>query len=374
MVYGHANGRDIAETRRRGRALHRAGLQGDPRAVRRARTAVDLRRRRRTSCSTSRPTQRLPTENVWSTTKYLDHVPKLFERAARRASASTSHLLHDVHHRLTPIEAARLGKSLEPYRLFWMEDPTPAENQAGFPADPPAHGHAARGRRSLQHDLGLQAPDRGAAHRLHPHDRRACRRHHAPAAHRRLRRALPGAHRLSWRHRSVAGLHGRRAALRPVGAELRRPGIHAAHRPRPTRCSRTPTRSTTATCIRARRRGTASTSTRTLAARYPYEPSVLPVEPARGRHAVELVSTEPKKTPELTMFAAVLHEPKKLLIDELDAPEPRAGQVRFACAPAASAAPTSRITSRARAAISRCASRSCSAMKSRVKSRRSARA
>ena len=39
------------------------------------------------------------------------------------------HLLHDVHHRLTPVEAARLGKSLEPYRLFWLEDPTPAENQ-----------------------------------------------------------------------------------------------------------------------------------------------------------------------------------------------------------------------------------------------------
>jgi len=34
-----------------------------------------------------------------------------------------------LHHRLTPIEAARLGKSFEPHRLFWMEDPTPAENQ-----------------------------------------------------------------------------------------------------------------------------------------------------------------------------------------------------------------------------------------------------
>ena len=41
-------------------------------------------------------------------------------------------LLHDVHHRLRPIEAARLGKSLEPYHLFWMEDPVPAELQEGF--------------------------------------------------------------------------------------------------------------------------------------------------------------------------------------------------------------------------------------------------
>ena len=31
-------------------------------------------------------------------------------------------LLHDAHHRLIPIEAARLAKSLEPYHLFWLED------------------------------------------------------------------------------------------------------------------------------------------------------------------------------------------------------------------------------------------------------------
>ena len=38
-------------------------------------------------------------------------------------------LLHDAHHRLTPIEAAKLGRSLEPFDLFWLEDVTPAENQ-----------------------------------------------------------------------------------------------------------------------------------------------------------------------------------------------------------------------------------------------------
>jgi hypothetical protein len=37
-----------------------------------------------------------------------------------------------VHHRLTPREAAELGKRLEPFRLFWMEDATPAENQEAF--------------------------------------------------------------------------------------------------------------------------------------------------------------------------------------------------------------------------------------------------
>ena len=73
----------------------------------------------------------LPTENVWSTAKYLRIVPELFA-AAREALGWDVHLLHDVHHRLTPIEAARLGKDLEPYRPFWIEDATPAEDQEAF--------------------------------------------------------------------------------------------------------------------------------------------------------------------------------------------------------------------------------------------------
>ncbi len=73
----------------------------------------------------------LPTETVWSTEKYLNFAPKLFE-AVRQQYGEDIHLLHDVHHRLSPIEAGRLGKSLEPYHLFWMEDPVAAENQDGF--------------------------------------------------------------------------------------------------------------------------------------------------------------------------------------------------------------------------------------------------
>jgi mannonate dehydratase len=73
----------------------------------------------------------IPSENVWSTEKYLRSVPKLFEKA-RAVLGWDVHLLHDTHHRLTPIEAGRLGKELEPYRLFWLEDTVPAENQANF--------------------------------------------------------------------------------------------------------------------------------------------------------------------------------------------------------------------------------------------------
>lgn len=73
----------------------------------------------------------LPTENIWSTAKYLDFIPTLFDRIRDKFGFDV-HLLHDAHHRLTPIEAARLGKSLEEYRLFWLEDTVPAENQEGF--------------------------------------------------------------------------------------------------------------------------------------------------------------------------------------------------------------------------------------------------
>jgi mannonate dehydratase len=73
----------------------------------------------------------LPQEDRWSTEKYLEFVPQLFSRL-RKEFGSEVHLLHDAHHRLTPIEAARIGKELEPYYLFWLEDPTPAELQEGF--------------------------------------------------------------------------------------------------------------------------------------------------------------------------------------------------------------------------------------------------
>ena len=72
-----------------------------------------------------------PPENTWSTEHYLNFVPQLFAEL-RKQFGSEVHLLHDAHHRLTPIEAARLGKELEPYHLFWLEDPTPAELQESF--------------------------------------------------------------------------------------------------------------------------------------------------------------------------------------------------------------------------------------------------
>ena len=73
----------------------------------------------------------LPPENVWSTDRYLGVVPGMVARV-RAEFGPNLRLLHDVHHRLTPIEAARLGRSLEPYGMYWLEDPVPADLQEGF--------------------------------------------------------------------------------------------------------------------------------------------------------------------------------------------------------------------------------------------------
>jgi mannonate dehydratase len=69
-----------------------------------------------------------PIEEVFEPGPYLRGVPRLFD-AVRAEVGWDVDLLHDVHHRLTPREAAQLGKALEPYQLFWLEDPVPAEAQ-----------------------------------------------------------------------------------------------------------------------------------------------------------------------------------------------------------------------------------------------------
>ncbi|MFT3718167.1 D-mannonate dehydratase ManD [Pseudorhodoferax sp.] len=130
MVYGHANGSDIEHTVDEVLRYADEGYK----AIRAQSGVPGLEKVYGVGTGTRfyEPADSdLPAEHDWSTEKYLRHAPKLFERI-REKLGFEHHLLHDVHHRLTPIEAARLGKDLEPCRLFWMEDPTPAENQEAF--------------------------------------------------------------------------------------------------------------------------------------------------------------------------------------------------------------------------------------------------
>ena len=62
---------------------------------------------------------------------YARSVPRLFEHL-RSAIGFDVELLHDVHERLAPIEAVRLAKELERYRLFFLEDPLAPEQLDWF--------------------------------------------------------------------------------------------------------------------------------------------------------------------------------------------------------------------------------------------------
>ena len=130
LVYGHASGNTIEETVEAVRNYVKHGYK----AIRAQSGIAGLAStygvgRKGTHYE---PAEKdVPPENQWSSELYLNFVPQLFARL-RKEFGPDLHLLHDVHHRLTPIEAARLGKELEPAHLFWMEDPVPAELQEGF--------------------------------------------------------------------------------------------------------------------------------------------------------------------------------------------------------------------------------------------------
>jgi mannonate dehydratase len=130
MVYGHASGADADEVTEAAvryveagyRAVRiQAGLPGMPELYGIGRGDLHYEPAER---------ERLRTE-IWDTSLYLHHIPSVLAQV-RDAVGPAVHLLHDAHHRLRPIEAAQLGKALEPVRMFWLEDPVPAEVQESF--------------------------------------------------------------------------------------------------------------------------------------------------------------------------------------------------------------------------------------------------
>ena len=130
LVYGHASGRDMEETVKAVANYLELGYK----AIRAQSGIPGLASTYGVGVAgrNYEPAEKnAPPENQWSSEHYLNFVPQLFARL-RKEIGPDLHLLHDVHHRLTPIEAARLGRALEPYHLFWLEDPVPAELQEGF--------------------------------------------------------------------------------------------------------------------------------------------------------------------------------------------------------------------------------------------------
>ncbi|MGW2295708.1 D-mannonate dehydratase ManD [Streptomyces violaceorubidus] len=138
LAYGHASGRDIPQLLDSVRehladgfrAIRiQSGIPGLDSVYGVAASAAgdgdryDYEPARRTGTAHPRPT-----EETWDTRAYLRHMPTVFE-AVRHTFGPELPLLHDGHHRMTPIQAARLGKDLEPYDLFWLEDATPGDDQ-----------------------------------------------------------------------------------------------------------------------------------------------------------------------------------------------------------------------------------------------------
>ncbi len=70
-------------------------------------------------------------EEIWEPEPYVRTVPKLFEHL-RKTVGEEIGLLHDVHERITPNQAVALAKALEPYRLFYYEDPLRPEHLDTF--------------------------------------------------------------------------------------------------------------------------------------------------------------------------------------------------------------------------------------------------
>jgi mannonate dehydratase len=118
-VYGHATGRCPAEVEEDARRFMDEGY----RYVRCQVAVPGLS----TYGSKDMPTR----AGQWDPAAYVRAVPKLFAHL-RSTLGDEIELLHDVHERLSPPDAVRLARELEPFQLFFLEDPLPLEQLEHF--------------------------------------------------------------------------------------------------------------------------------------------------------------------------------------------------------------------------------------------------
>lgn len=71
-------------------------------------------------------------QDAWDPAAYARIVPRLFEHL-RSTLGDEVELLHDIHERVPPITAINMARDLEPYRLFFLEDPFAPEDNGYFP-------------------------------------------------------------------------------------------------------------------------------------------------------------------------------------------------------------------------------------------------
>lgn len=75
--------------------------------------------------------EKLHDKPVFEPEDYIRRALKMFE-ACRKELGEEVELLHDVHERISPIQAVRLAKEVEKFRLFFLEDPLSPEDIMWF--------------------------------------------------------------------------------------------------------------------------------------------------------------------------------------------------------------------------------------------------
>jgi mannonate dehydratase len=124
LCYTHVSGRDFAEVKENALKYMEQGYKA-------LRFQVGIPGCKGTYGIENIDSNNLPFVEEWEPRPYLQTIPKLFEYL--RAELGTDlEMLHDVHERLTPVEAKILAKELEPYQLFFLEDPLRPEHKESF--------------------------------------------------------------------------------------------------------------------------------------------------------------------------------------------------------------------------------------------------
>lgn len=119
-VYAHAAGRDLQQTADEVRRCLDAGY-------RYVRAQIAVPGAATYGAPATEPTSGQLVEAAWDPAAYLRLVPDLFAYL-RGEIGDRAELLHDVHERLAPADALRLAKELEPYHLYFLEDPLAPED------------------------------------------------------------------------------------------------------------------------------------------------------------------------------------------------------------------------------------------------------
>jgi mannonate dehydratase len=129
-TYRHASGDTLAEVEKAARALIEQGQRhvrvqvGIPGLETYGFTAKNRAREDGSPGANARA-------QVWEPRAYVRTVPRLFEHL-RKQLGDEVELLHDTHERVPPILAMQLARDLEPFKLFFLEDPFSPEDVGYF--------------------------------------------------------------------------------------------------------------------------------------------------------------------------------------------------------------------------------------------------